>query len=1321
MGQGTPDATLRYLEQSGQRALQTAEGLAVFEHLASRGTGHRVVLVGPGPRIQQVLDKTPRHVERPRVQAAVSVRAPADKQLVRDHLKRILSEVLQFEERDFTFETGFAELGVSSINAVELMEAINRNYGLHLPTSVIFQFSTLALLATYIQECLQEMSSQKSAGFDDLAVPVADTATHGTQRSYDENELASSYAAANPLAGCEGNPAFEADAVAIVGLACRCAGASDPREFWTLIKDGRECVDYVRDTRWRETLSAYSLEQIVRYGAIEGADTFDHAFFGVSPREAELMDPMHRILLEVCYSAIEDAGHAPRSLSERGVGVFVGAMGSSPANPDDSHFSMLGNENSILASRLSYFLDLKGPALSINTSCSSSLVAIDVACHKLRANEIDMAIAGGITVYNNPAAFVMMHNAGMLSATGKCRPFDDAADGIVVGDGAGAIVLKRLAEARRENDQIYSVVRGIGTNQDGKTSGITVPSFLAQSRLVESIYRRNRIDAESIQYIEAHGTATKLGDPIEIHALTHAFSQFTERKQFCGIGSLKANIGHTTAAAGVLSIIKVCLSMKHALLPPSINCERTNRHVDFANSPVYVNTELKEWTSNVRGTRIAAISSFGFSGTNAHVVLEQYQYIESLISPTAERRCEPAIVPLSASDPERLLAHAQRLLTYLENLSQATAREAWDLEDLAYTLQVGRDAMEHRVGFVVESVEGLREEVRKFVVSQADVSQALAARGTGALTEEEHEILVRDAMQKKRWSRLLELWSNGATVDWERMYAGRSRKRRRISLPTYPFRRRTVVAPVPAGHRPAVNLEAGKVVGPAASSALVGVHQLVPVWEPVPLPSAQEPTHESDSNSGEGMLVLGAKETTAATILARFPLARVTSIDRDLSAITSQLRGLRSLNHIMWIAPQMDASSDEDLIHDQQYGLMVVFRLIKALLACGYGAHALAWTVVTFRTQSLARTSDIQPMHAGVHGLVGSMAKEYPQWSVRLLDLESEADFGSSKWFELPPDPRGRCAAYRAGQWHQMQLVPARVVGPTTSPYGRGQVYVVIGGAGHVGSAWTEWVIRHHEAKVFWIGRRPKDVAIQEKIARLGKLGKAPEYLVADCADRESLLNAYRHIKRAHAHIDGIVLSAIDLKQCALQTMDEQSFEEGLQAKLHTSVRAMEVFGCEPLRFVLFFSSLISLIKNPEQSHYAAACTFADAYAQALARRSEFAAGGRLVKVMNWGYWDNAARVDPEGAARLAQMGIGSITAEEAMPALDMLMSGPLEQMGVMKTTKPLLIEGVNQSASVSIHPENRPSSIDRVKKRMLEIGAGHRPAARTAAQTKLV
>ncbi|WP_437836523.1 SDR family NAD(P)-dependent oxidoreductase [Sorangium sp. So ce1153] len=707
-------------------------------------------------------------------------RAHAGSEVVKARIKAEFCRILRLEPADFTYDTEFQELGVSSINAIELVEAVNALFDLTLPSSVVFEFSSIRLLADYVARSLPAKPEAVFAMTPGAAATASSTAPVAR-----EVPAGPGYApTSSPAARARGNVAPDSGdvGIAIIGVAVRCSGARNQKELWELVRDGRECVDFVQDEGWRDVLARYRIDRLVRYGAMPDADCFDTSFFNISRREAESMDAVQRILLEECYAAIEDAGYAPASLGGRDVAVIIGAIQSMVVNSEPSHFAVTGNDNGILAARTSYFLNLKGPALALNTTCSSSLVAIDIACQKLKAGEVDMAIAGGITIFNHPAVFISMQRAGMLSPTVRCRPFDHQADGTLVGDGVGVVLLKRLSDAEADGDRIYGVIRASGTNQDGKTSGITVPSFLSQSKLVESVYRRGRIPVEDIQYIEAHGTGTKLGDPIEVHALSEAFAQFTDKKQFCGIGSIKANIGHTTAASGVLSLIKVCLSMQHGQMPPSINFDKPNPHIDFQNSPVYVNTELKPWPVNGRGSRLAAISSFGFSGTNAHLVVEQHAARRA----DRERRASlgPALVVLSAKNEERLRAQAEQLLAAIGEPGESALGDG-DLFDLAFTLQVGRDAMECRVGFVVDSVPALREQLRRFVAGEE--SRAVRAKQQAGLdlTEEEQAVIAAECIAHGRWQRLLDLWVRGFDFDWRRIHGEVTPKR--IALPTYPF------------------------------------------------------------------------------------------------------------------------------------------------------------------------------------------------------------------------------------------------------------------------------------------------------------------------------------------------------------------------------------------------------------------------------------------------------------------------------------------------------------------------------------------------------
>lgn len=680
-----------------------------------------------------------------------------------DNIKKVLLEILEeilvFSKEQIENIGNFKDLGLTSINAIELTEGVNKRFSLNLPTSIFFEFGSLDLLINYVLKSLS-----------DSGLKVLEKNRQGSPFDLKKKIHSKSYKKLN-----------RQEDVAIIGLSCRCAGANNANELWDLISQGQDAIKEITDPDWLDFFDSYSpIEVPKRHGRMVNAEYFDPLFFNISPKEAEVMDVSQRIVLEESYKALEDAGYNPFLLGGQQAGTFIGYIdvkGNTPLDYDFSHYSLLGSDTSILASRLAYYLDLKGPALAINTACSSSLVAIDLACQQLKNREINFAIAGGITVYRQPGAFISINNGGMLSPTGKCRPFDNDANGIVVGDGVGILILKRLKDAERDGDQIYGIIRGSGTNQDGQTSGVTVPSMLSQSQLEESIYLKNDINVEEIQYIETHGTATKLGDPIEIHALTDSFRKFTTKRNFCAIGSLKANVGHTTAAAGVLGVIKVLLSLKHQKIAPSINFSKANQHIDFEQSPFYLNQTLKEWGLNDKGSRLAAISSFGFSGTNAHLVLEEYAHKDTVIN---EERA--VIIPLSAKTAEQLKNYSKALLRFIQKARAGNF--PINLINMSYTLQVGRAAMSERLVAIVKSVDQLEEKLLEFLKNEKDISNFYVCSVNKNMSELSDSTIDSD-IYNESYEELAEMWVKGVGFNWGKLYEGKHPHK--ISLPTYPF------------------------------------------------------------------------------------------------------------------------------------------------------------------------------------------------------------------------------------------------------------------------------------------------------------------------------------------------------------------------------------------------------------------------------------------------------------------------------------------------------------------------------------------------------
>ncbi|WP_146662936.1 type I polyketide synthase, partial [Enhygromyxa salina] len=505
----------------------------------------------------------------------------------------------------------------------------------------------------------------------------------------------------------ESRPVADSD-VAIVGMAGRFPGADDVEGLWELLSNGREGI-----TRFdRERLAAAGVPAallddpayVPAHGEISGVELFDTAYFELTPVEAELTDPQHRLLLTTGHAALEHAGYDPGRFPGL-ISVYAGAAINTylqqrvlPAVDQTStsnHFAvMVGNDKDFLATRLSYKLDLRGPSYTVQTACSTSLVAIHLACQGLINGECDMALAGGVTVKLPQTSGYLYEEGTILAKDGHARTFDADASGTVLGNGVGVVVLKLLADAIADRDSIYAVIKGTATNNDGSSKvSFAAPGAAGQAAVIREAQAVAGVSPRSISYVEAHGTATRLGDPVEVSALTKAFRHETQDTGFCAIGSIKSNLGHLDAAAGVAGVIKTALMMQRQTLVPTLHYRAPNPAINFDASPFWVSTERRPWACE--GPRRAGVSSFGIGGTNAHAILEEAPPPAA----TGPSRATQVFV-LSARTPSALAVAAVQLANDLE------AQEAQDeraLADVAYTLALGRRAHEHRLACVAST------------------------------------------------------------------------------------------------------------------------------------------------------------------------------------------------------------------------------------------------------------------------------------------------------------------------------------------------------------------------------------------------------------------------------------------------------------------------------------------------------------------------------------------------------------------------------------------------------------------------------------------
>ncbi|MUH00294.1 SDR family NAD(P)-dependent oxidoreductase [Scytonema sp. UIC 10036] len=529
----------------------------------------------------------------------------------------------------------------------------------------------------------------------------------------------------------EANEQAKTEPIAIIGLGCRFPKANDPEAYWQMLRDGVDAMTEVPSDRW--DIDAYydpnpdAAGKIYTRNAafLDRVDQFDPQFFGIAPREAVNMDPQQRLLLEVSWEALENAGIAPEKLVGSQTGVFLGIMNldyyQMVTTPDliNSH-TATGNAFSATSGRLSYTLGLQGPCMAIDTACSSSLVAVHLACQSLRTKECHLALAAGVNLILTPTVTMSECRAKMLAPDGHCKTFDAAADGFARGEGCGIVVLKRLSDAIADGDNILALIRGSAVNQDGRSGGLTVPNGPAQQAVIRSALANALVEPGQVSYVEAHGTGTSLGDPIELRALAAVLGQKRSHDQSLLVGSVKTNMGHLEAAAGVAGLIKLVLALQNQEIPPHLHLKNPNPHIPWSELPIKIPTELTPWTP-INGKRIAGLSSFGFSGTNAHVVVEEAPLREMGRWGDGEmgRKHDPIseerplhLLSLSAKSEEALKQLANRFSTALK------VNPNLNLADVCFTSNTGRSVFDHKLALVAENTTQACEQLAAFSTGQ---------------------------------------------------------------------------------------------------------------------------------------------------------------------------------------------------------------------------------------------------------------------------------------------------------------------------------------------------------------------------------------------------------------------------------------------------------------------------------------------------------------------------------------------------------------------------------------------------------------------------
>ncbi|MFE9722739.1 SDR family NAD(P)-dependent oxidoreductase, partial [Streptomyces sp. NPDC005794] len=1183
-----------------------------------------------------------------------------------EYLERLLSEFTKLPLARVDAQAAFESFGIDSVMAMTMTARMEAVFG-SLPTTLFFEFGTPRELARHLVATRRfDASGLLGEAATDTAAPAADTPAAGVpafrtgarstrplrRKALSSTRWSAQKAEKPSLSASRPGPALperQGLDIAIIGLAGRYPKARTVDEFWANLAAGRDCVTEIPADRWDH--GAYfdpdpdaPGKTYSRWGGfVDGVDEFDPLFFNISPVDAERMDPQERMFLQCVYETVEDAGYTPERLNAPtdsgrtpAIGVYVGVM--------YSEYQLYGAQEQVLknpvavsgnisavANRVSYFFDFHGPSMSVDTMCSSSLTAIHLACQSIRSGSCDMAIAGGVNVSVHPNKYLILGQSRFVSSTGRCESFGEGGDGYVPGEGVGAVLLKPLERAVQDRDHIHGVIRGVSVNHGGRTNGYSVPSPVTQARAITDAWRQGGIAPNSVSYIEAHGTGTALGDPIEVAGLARAFREHTRDDRFCAIGSVKSNIGHAESAAGISGLTKVLLQMRHGKIAPSIHSTELNPNIDFDGTPFTVQQTLTDWPRpvvTVDGTecelpRIAGISSFGAGGTNAHLVLEEYRPNPDDAPDLTVASSGPVPVVLSARTTELLQQKAAQLADWIEQKNLSTD----DLPALAHTLQVGREAMRERFGLVVAAMPDLLARLRDFGDGRQDAEGVVRGRASGPAADTG----VSEALARRDLAGLLALWVRGSTVDWHSLHG--SRCPAHIALPSYPFARNrywidtTRSAAALAPHGATAQSDAVVTGDDQNPAALLFAES----WEPEALPAVRRV-------DAPHTLVCLCADPADRVELAR--TARELDPAVTLLFVTRGQGFARTSDH----SYEADHQTPDDYVRvfediRSRYGAVdAVLNLSPLDDAAAPGSY----TATVHLLQAIAASGlpVRRVLQAGEFrdGIERAYAESWLGFERSLGRVLPDVRFAAI--LEEVQDPAGRTACgiwfarlwnewsagaagsalYRAGARHVSRVRP--------SPPGAGKhllrpngTYLITGGTGGLGLLLAEHLARTWSARLVLTGRSALDAHKRRSIARIESLGGEVLYRQADVADPQAMREVVDTARERFGPIHGVVHAAGVAERSSLLADDARSFQDLLSAKVDGTRVLDDVLATEPLDFVCYFSSTSAILGDFGGCAYSVANCFQTSYARHRDQRVRQGALSGATVAVNWPLW----------------------------------------------------------------------------------------------------
>jgi acyl transferase domain-containing protein/NAD(P)-dependent dehydrogenase (short-subunit alcohol dehydrogenase family)/acyl carrier protein len=1185
----------------------------------------------------------------------------------------ICCNVLGYEDIDIV--KNFFELGADSIMLTLILRELNEVYQDLLNITDMFSYPTVKALSQYVAS----------------KVDYSDQFTDHTPIEDMDNKLSAELS--DEMALSNEDEEYDEDGIAIIGVGLDLPNASDLNSFWEILFNGINVVRDIPDDRAVDITKHLKNQGILdedlmfrKMGYLDRINQFDYSFFGISPREASIIDPVNRLFMQCSAKAIDDSGYGRAGVKGTRTAIFLGYSASNCNTysrllyeTDQTLFndSLPVNQVSMAASRVAYVYDLKGPSMVIDTACSSSLVTLHMACEEIRQGRSTMALAGGAFVAHMPLD--NGSDVGFESQEGITRAFSQDSTGSAVAEGVGVIMLKSLKQAIQDHDDIYAVIRGSGINQDGSSFGIAAPNFQAQSEAIQQAWEQAGVTAEDITYIEAHGTGTQLGDPIEVAGIKNAFEAFTDRKQVCGIGSIKTNVGHANEAAGMCGVFKLIGILQHKLIPPSLYFKSPNSNIDFVNSPLYV-VNQKMNLKEINGRYLVGISGFGMSGTNAHLVLEDAPNQKQMRHSDKEF---PYIFVTSAKSKTSLRQLVRDYRDYVATLKPD------QMVDFCHNLTLGRSHYNHRFAFVAHSQDDMLTKLEQALrTGELSASEPSAIENTylgqHAIVSEsrtsrlDHEITINEQQQlttecnhivsqhgTKDWSQLLALYVKGAEVNWSSIYTDAYNK---MHLPTYVFESHSCWYPIPDSSPEFEELDS---------------YHHAKTWVKLDQDKQLELKEDAytliiyDRTNYDSLFTEAVKEKCSHVISVIADDDSEYSVDEltvTMPADESSYQRLfeafadKRIEHIIHRRSIVGENvQDLDTMHEGlEKGFFDLIAVFKGLAKAHVEQDITICTIANSAYGISQHEEYTLPHQAVTLGLGKVIEQENPTISCRAIDIDLNTSHAIVAE-EIFADHNIYLVGFRDNERYVEQFSDVEIEPVIFNRFKPGGVYIVTGGTDGLGLETAKYISENEKCNVILLSRSgfvdealwqeyEHDEAYSSRISVMKEIkGNGCELNIFSCdvCDYGQLDQVLQTVRNKYGRINGIIHSAGISGAGYILRKDRESYTQVMEPKITGTWNLDQLTIQDQLDFMVLYSSGVTDGGEAGQSDYLGANAFLDAYTDY--RNSH----NRLTYTINWCSWRET------GMSYRYGVNVDSITkamsTKEAIGALDVFIRGGKE------------------------------------------------------------